>query len=170
LLERKGITQVNAPEVTDVPQVLHVIVGHGLATYFLNAVRSVRATSPGDHVLVIDNASPDPELRDELKRIADADELIDIIFRSENDVRQNGKVGSLYTAYEIAFDQAIARGFDLLHLIQGDFQMLWWDSELVTKVRAERHRPVPPRPLASLGYAVRPDRTPARPAIPGRGA
>lgn len=124
---------MNALEVADVPQVLHVVVGHGLATYFLNAVRSVRATSPGDHVLVIDNASPDPELRDDLKRIADADELIDIIFRSENDARQNGKVGSLYAAYQIAFDHAIAGGFDLLHLIQGDFQMMWWDCELVTK-------------------------------------
>ncbi len=124
---------MNEPEVADVPKLLHVVVGHGLATYFLNALRSVRSTSPGDHVLVVDNASPDPELRDELKRIADADEAIDIIFRSENDVAQNGKVGSLYAAYQIAFDYAIARGFDLLHLIQGDFQMMWWDRELVTK-------------------------------------
>jgi hypothetical protein len=121
------------PEVTAVPKVLHAVVGHGLATYFLNAVRSVRAVSPGDHVLVIDNASPDPALRAELKRIADADELIDVIFRSENDTRRSGKVGSLYAAYETAFDYAIARGFDLLHLVQGDFQVLWWDTELVAK-------------------------------------
>jgi hypothetical protein len=116
-----------------VPKVLHVVVGHGLTTYFLNAVRSVRAASPDDHVLVIDNASPDPELRAELKRIADADELIEIIFRSNNDVSQNQKVGSLYAAYEIAFDHAIGHGFDLLHLIQGDFQVLWWDTELVAE-------------------------------------
>lgn len=119
--------------VAEVPQVLHVVVGHGLATYFLNAVRSVRAVSPDDHVLVIDNASPDPELHAELKRIADADELIDAIFRTDNDIRKNPKVGSLYTAYEIAFDHAIAGGFDLLHLVQGDFQVLWWDAELVAK-------------------------------------
>jgi hypothetical protein len=114
-------------------KVLHVVVGHGLATYFLNAVRSVRATSPGEHVLVIDNASPDPELHAELGRIADEDDLLEVIFRQENDIKQNKKVGSLYSAYEIAFGDAIARGFDLLHLIQGDFQMLWWDSELVAK-------------------------------------
>jgi hypothetical protein len=42
-------------------------------------------------------------------------------------------VGSVYAAYEVAFRYAISRGFDLLHLIQGDFQMLWWDSELVMK-------------------------------------
>jgi hypothetical protein len=89
--------------------------------------------SPGDHVLVIDNASQDPELHAELRRIADADELIDVIFRSDNDIRKNPKVGSLYTAYEIAFGRAVAGGFDLLHLVQGDFQVLWWDSELVAK-------------------------------------
>jgi hypothetical protein len=124
---------VNGPEVSDVPQVLHVVVGHGLRSYFLNAVRSVRATSPDDHLLVIDNGSPDPTLSAELKRTADSDELIDIIFRSADDARQNGKVGSLYVAYQIAFDYAVARGFDLLHLIQGDFQMMWWDRELVTR-------------------------------------
>jgi hypothetical protein len=125
--------QMSDPKLTKIPKVLHVVVGHGLATYFLNAVRSVRAMSPGDHVLVIDNASPDPALRAELKRIADADELIDVIFRPENDTRQNGKVGSLYAAYEIAFGHAIAKGFDLLHLIQGDFQVLWWDTDLVVR-------------------------------------
>lgn len=124
---------MNEPEVAGAPKVLHVVVGYGLPAYFLNGIRSVRTTTPGDHVLVVDNASPDPELRDQLKRIADADEVIDIIFRTENDVRQNRKVGSLYAAYQIAFDYAIARGFDLLHLIQGDFQVMWWDRELVTK-------------------------------------
>lgn len=120
-------------EVAASPKVLHVVVGHGLAAYFLNAVRSVRAASPGDRVLVIDNASPDPALRAELKGIADADELIEVIFRPVNDTGGNRKVGSLYAAYEVAFGHAIAGGFDLLHLIQGDFQTLWWDAELVQK-------------------------------------
>jgi hypothetical protein len=84
-------------------------------------------------MLIVDNASPDPELREKLQRIADADELTDILFRSENDVRQNRKVGSLYSAYEIAFGYAISRGFDLLHLVQGDFQVMWWDSGFVAK-------------------------------------
>src|SRR5579875_3105923 len=128
-----GMTEGNESQIPGVPKVLHVVVGHGLATYFLNAVRSVRAASPGDHVLVIDNASPDPGLRDDLKRIADADGLMDVVLRPENDARGNGKVGSLYAAYQIAFDRAIARGFDLLHLIQGDFQVMWWDRELVMK-------------------------------------
>ena len=41
------------------PRVLHVVVGYGLRTYFLNAVRSVLATAPADPLLIIDNASPD---------------------------------------------------------------------------------------------------------------
>ena len=88
-------------------------------------------------MLVVDNASPDPELLSELRRMADGDGLIDVIFRTENDVRQNRKVGSLYAAYEAAFDHALARQADFLHLIQGDFQTLWWDSERRRQVRGD---------------------------------
>jgi hypothetical protein len=117
-------------------RVLHTVVGHGLPTYFLNAVRSVRATAPADPLLVIDNASPDPRLRTELRRMADNDPDLEVILRTANDVTRNRKVGSLYSAYEIAFERAIARGFDLLHLLQGDFQMMWWDDDLVARSTA----------------------------------
>jgi hypothetical protein len=117
----------------DYPRLLHVVVGHGLRTYFRNAVRSVRAVCPDGHVLVIDNASPDPGLRDDLRRLADGDPLMDVIFRQENDAGANAKVGSLYAAYETAFEYALARGFELLHLVQSDFQVLWWDEELVAR-------------------------------------
>jgi hypothetical protein len=109
------------------------VVGHGLPTYFLNAVRSVRASAPADPLLVIDNASPDEELRNELRRMADEDCNVELILRTANDVTCNRKVGSLYSAYEIAFERAKARGFDLLHLLQGDFQMMWWDADLVAR-------------------------------------
>lgn len=121
------------PQASEPPRVLHVVVGHGLPRYFLNAVRSVRAAASGDPLLIVDNASPGRELRDELARIAADDEFIDIIFRAENDVGQNKKVGSLYAAYQAAFDHAMARHFDYLHLIQSDFQVIWWDSEFVAK-------------------------------------
>jgi hypothetical protein len=115
------------------PRVLHVVVGYRLGRYFLNAVRSVRATAPGDPLLIVDNASPDPGLREALERITEQDALADVIFRAENDVGQNRKVGSLYAAYEAAFEYAATRKFDYLHLIQGDFQMLWWDRDLVAR-------------------------------------
>lgn len=130
---QERITQASRPQAGGTPRVLHVVVGHGLAGYFLNAVRSVRAAAPGDPVLVVDNASPDRGLLGELERMAAGDELMDVIFRTENDVRQNRKVGSLYAAYETAFGYALARQFEFLHLIQGDFQTLWWDSDLVAR-------------------------------------
>jgi hypothetical protein len=113
--------------------VLHVVVGHGLPTYFLNTVRSVRATAPKDPVLVIDNASPQPELRSALRRMAAQDPKIDLIVRSSNELRRNRKVGGLYEAYEMAFEYAVERDFDLLHLMQGDFQLMWWDDDLVAR-------------------------------------
>ena len=114
-------------------RVLHVVVGHGLPNYFMNAVRSVRDSAPADPLVVIDNASPDERLRNELRRMADDDGNVEVILRNANDVTGNRKVGSLYSAYEIAFERATTRGFDLLHLLQGDFQMMWWDAELVAK-------------------------------------
>jgi hypothetical protein len=124
---------MNGPDGSTDPRVLHVIVGHGLPGYFLNAVRSLRAVAAADCLLIIDNASPQPELRAELQRLADADGNTELIMRSANDLQVNRKVGGLYDAYEIAFEHALARGFDLLHLVQGDFQVMWWDDELVRK-------------------------------------
>ena len=118
-----------------VQSVLHVVVGHGIPTYFLNTVRSVRATAPNDPVLVIDNASPQAGLRSALQRMADEDPMIDLVLRSTNDLQRNRKVGGLYDAYEMAFKYAIVHGFDLLHLLQGDFQLMWWDDDLVKKSR-----------------------------------
>jgi hypothetical protein len=84
-------------------------------------------------MLVIDNASPDKGLSRELVRLGDADEHMDVVVMKENDVEANRKVGSLYAAYAVAFAYALERGFDLLHLIQGDFQVLWWDDDVVKK-------------------------------------
>jgi hypothetical protein len=122
-----------APPAHSPPRVLHVVVGHALPGYFLNAVRSLRAVAPADRLLIIDNASPQAELRAGLQRLADADGNIELILRSANDLRVNRKVGGLYDAYEMAFDYAMAGDFDLLHLVQGDFQVMWWDEDLVRK-------------------------------------
>lgn len=116
--------------------VLHVVVGHGLPVSFLNAVRSLQAAAPGDAILVIDNASPDEALRAELGALAAADSRLEVVLRSENDVRSNAKVGSLYTAYALAFARAVAAGYDLVHVLQGDMQTLWWDDEAVDRALA----------------------------------
>lgn len=113
--------------------VLHVVVGHEQPTYFLNAIAAVRAAAPGDPVLVVDNASTDPLLLRGLHFLDEEDERVEVLFRHRNDVTGNGKVGDLYAAYTDAFARAIARGADLLHLVQADFQVLWWDDELVAR-------------------------------------
>jgi hypothetical protein len=125
--------RVGYPDLRVAPQVLHVVVGHNLPIYFMNAIKSVRAVAPEDPVLIVDNASPNARLRRDLSQLSEKDELIHLILRSENDVHTNQKVGSLYAAYQVAFDWAIAHGFDLLHLIQGDIQMLWWDLEFIRR-------------------------------------
>lgn len=112
--------------------VIHVVVGHGLRTYFLNAVRSVRVAAPDDEILVFDNASPDPQLRRDLVSVAGDDPKMRLLLRDSNDLA-NGKVGGLYDAYRDAFRLAIREQFDYVHIVQGDMQVLWWDAEVVSR-------------------------------------
>jgi hypothetical protein len=113
-------------------RVLHVVVGHGLRTYFLNAVRSLRSVAPNDEILVVDNASPDPQLRHELSRLADNDDTMRLLLRDSNSL-VNGKVGGLYDAYRDAFEIALREGYDYVHLVQGDMQVLWWDPDVLVR-------------------------------------
>ena len=112
--------------------VLHVVVGHSLRTYFLNAVRSVRLVAPDDEILVIDNASPGHELRAELSNVAAGDPKMRLLLRDSNDLA-HGKVGGLYDAYRDAFELALREQFDLVHIVQGDMQVLWWDDEVLSR-------------------------------------
>lgn len=116
------------------PRVLHAIVGHKLPIMFLNAIRSVRRAAPLDDLLVVDNDSRLPQLLRELRKLADADSRIHLRLRDSNDLLVNNKVGGLYDAYREVLAYAIAGGYDLLHLMQSDMQMLWWDQEIVTRV------------------------------------
>ena len=111
------------------PKVLHVVVGHSLPIYFLNAVRSVRRIAPDDDLLVVDNASPEASLRDDLRQLAAGDPHVRLLLRSTNELAANGKVGGLYLAYAEAFEIALSGGYDLVHLLQSDMQMLWWGKE-----------------------------------------
>jgi hypothetical protein len=111
-----------------VVRVLQAIVGHQLPVYFLNSVRSVRRLAPDDDLLVVDNASGSSELIEALSRLADSDARITLRLRSSNDISRNAKVGGLYDAYGEILTHALGGGYDLLHLIQADMQMVWWDE------------------------------------------
>jgi hypothetical protein len=55
-----------------------------------------------------------------------------VLLRDSNSL-VNAKVGGLYDAYREAFDIAVHDGFDYVHLVQGDMQMLWWDAEVLAR-------------------------------------
>jgi hypothetical protein len=88
--------------------------------------------APDDEILVVDNASPDPQLRIDLTKIAEDDPKMRLLFRNSNSL-VNGKVGGLYDGYRDAFEIAIGEKFDYVHIVQGDMQVLWWDSDVLTR-------------------------------------
>jgi hypothetical protein len=121
------------PDVNDFPQprILHAVVGHKFPIYFSNAVRSVARNAPGDDILVMDNGSDSPELTRKLRAIAAEHSQIRLMFRETNDISRNAKVGGLYDAYNAIISYSLEQGYDYLHIIQNDMQLLWWDSLVV---------------------------------------
>jgi hypothetical protein len=126
--EMQDIGGVDAPS-----RVLHAIVGHKLPVYFLNAVNSVQLMAGNDDILVVDNASGIPTLIRELQSIAERTPRIRLLLRSTNDITRNSKVGGLYDAYNEVMAYALGRGYDYLHIIQHDMQMVWWDEAVITR-------------------------------------
>lgn len=124
----EDIDGVNAPS-----RVLHAIVGHKLPVYFLNSVNSVRLTAASDDILVVDNASGLPALISELQAIEAREPRVSLLLRDTNDISRNTKVGGLYDAYNEVVDYALACGYDYLHIIQHDMQMVWWDETVLAR-------------------------------------
>ncbi len=129
---RSGSDEVNGRAAA---RLLHVIVGHKLRHHFLNAIDSVLQLAPRDDLLVIDNASDDPLLTRSLDELADSSRVT-VWHRLTNNVDLNGKVGELYVAYTEAFTYAIASGYDYIHLIQGDMQLVWWEPAILEEAQA----------------------------------
>ena len=121
-------------------RVLHAIVGHKLPGYFFNAVNSVLSMAPTDDVLVVDNASNLPALTQELQSIAAREPRVRLLLREDNDTTFNKKVGGLYDAYNAVMEQALHQGYDYVHIMQHDMQLLWWDAaipQLASEIFAE---------------------------------
>jgi len=49
----------------------------------------------------------------------------------DHDYSGSGKVGSLYNAYNQLMGECKTSGYKYLNLMQSDFQLLWWDGEIV---------------------------------------
>lgn len=112
-------------------RVLHAIVGHKLPVYFSNSVRSVLLMAPGDDILIVDNASGSPALSRELELIIAHESRAKLIVRESNDISRNAKVGGLYDAYNEIMSYALDGGYDYLHIMQHDGQIVWWDSSII---------------------------------------
>jgi hypothetical protein len=120
----------------DVPyRVLHAIVGHQFPVYFINAVKSVLLMTGNDDIIVVDNASNLPRLTLELQSIADKESRVHLLLRETNDISRNSKVGGLYDAYNEVVSYALRQGYDYLHIMQNDMQMLWWDESIMRRAR-----------------------------------
>ena len=140
----------------DVPyRVLHAIVGHQFPVYFINAVKSVLLMTGNDDIIVVDNASNLPRLTLELQSISDKESRVHLLLRETNDISRNSKVGGLYDAYNEVVSYALRQGYDYLHIMQNDMQMLWWDESVMRRARSIQ-------PGAFSGRAgVSPSRRPA---------
>lgn len=116
-------------------RVLHAVVGHKFPVYFINAVNSVLLMTGNDDVIVVDNASNLPKLIHELQSIADKEPRVRLLLRDSNDMSRNTKVGGLYDAYNEVVSYALEHGYDYLHIMQNDMQMLWWDKSVMRRAR-----------------------------------
>jgi len=110
------------------PRLLHVIVGHKFPNYFENATRSVLRMTAHDDILVVDNASNDLSVTRRLQAIANTEPRVRLMLRTTNDISRNSKVGGLYDAYNEVMAYALDQGYDYVHILQHDMQMLWWDQ------------------------------------------
>jgi GT2 family glycosyltransferase len=116
-------------------RLLHVIVGHKFPIYFENAINSVVRMTTNDDILVVDNASNESSIIRRLQVLANAHPRVRLVLRTTNDLSRNSKVGGLYDAYNEVMAHALEQGYDYVHIMQHDMQMLWWDESIMGRAR-----------------------------------
>ena len=116
-------------------RLLHVIVGHKFPIYFANAINSVLRMTTNDDILVVDNASNESSIIKRLQVLANAHPRVRLVLRTTNDLSRNSKVGGLYDAYNEVMTYALEQGYDYVHIMQHDMQMLWWDESIMRRAR-----------------------------------
>lgn len=114
-------------------KLLHAIVGHKFPHYFENCVKSALSLTENDDIVVVDNASNDPEVIRRLRALGDADPRVRLVPRTTNDIAKNSKVGGLYDAYNEIMDYAAGNGYSHVHIMQHDMQLLWWDDSVMRR-------------------------------------
>ena len=123
----------------DEGSILHVVVGHGLPTLFLNTVRSFREVCPTSALLVIDNGSPQAGLRRALEERAAREPQTEArAARHERAGEREG--GRAVRRLPAGLRLAAGEGFRYVHLLQGDMQCMWWDRDARAKLAELYHR------------------------------
>jgi hypothetical protein len=135
---RKVLKMRDGAATTATYRLLHVIVGHKFPIYFENAINSVLRMTTNDDILVVDNASNESSLIRRLQVLANAHPRVRLMLRSTNDLSRNTKVGGLYDAYNEVMIYALEQGYDYVHIMQHDMQMLWWDECIMVRAREMR--------------------------------
>jgi hypothetical protein len=115
------------------PRLLNVFVCHNLPWYFRNTFESFREFFTVGDVLIVDNASTDPELKAYLKSIEGSCSNATVVYRDENRNAVH-KVGSLYEANNLAIEHALKHGYEFINFIQDDVQFMWKDEALMEKL------------------------------------
>lgn len=116
-------------------KLLHAIVGHKFPHYFENSVKSVLSLTENDDIVVVDNASNDPEVTKRLQALSNAEPRVRLVLRTTNDIARNSKVGGLYDAYNEIMEYALDQGYSYVHIMQHDMQLLWWDDSVMRRAR-----------------------------------
>jgi hypothetical protein len=116
-------------------RLLHVIVGHKFPIYFENAINSTLRMTITDDILVVDNASNESSITRRLQMLANAHPRVRLVLRTTNDLSRNKKVGGLYDAYNEVMTYALEQGYDHVHIMQHDMQLLWWDESIMRRAR-----------------------------------
>ena len=110
--------------------VAHAIVGWNQIEYLANAIDSVlNCRAEGDDVFVYVTGG-DPADHGVIKKKFDKSARVFLRF-IDHDHSGSAKVGSLYCAYNKLMDECKASGYKYLNLIQSDFQLLWWDAQII---------------------------------------
>ena len=112
-------------------RILNVVFSFNRGPLLANCVKSIRRFDPGSQIVVLDDDSDDPETRRVLERIAKTDGVV-----LETGATDKAHHGNLYANMNRAVKLAAARGFDLVHFIQDDMQLVWRRPDLAEHVEA----------------------------------
>ena len=111
--------------------VAHAIVGWNQIEYLTNAIDSVLENRAKNDDVFVYITGGDPADNDIIEKKCAVPDRVFLRFVN-HDCTMSTKVGSLYEAYNQLMGECHASGYRYLNLMQSDFQLLWWDEEIVS--------------------------------------